>query len=68
MGMSAQDVVAAVARIAEEKYDDESAHADEDSLYLAILRQVAADAPDPWKTLAAEALKTQEINFERWCA
>ncbi len=48
--------------------DDEAAHAREDELHQQVLTLIAeGKCPDPlrWSELA---LKTQEIEFERWCA
>ena len=47
--------------------DDEAAHSDEDSLHELVLRAIADGAPNAAE-LAAEALKTGEIKFARWCA
>nr|MDF9458028.1 hypothetical protein [Bacillus pumilus] len=45
--------------------DDETAHGMEDDLYIDVLEAIANGADNPEK-LAAEALKTQEIEFYRW--
>lgn len=55
----------AVARISAERHDDERAHGHEDALYLAVLTAIAQGAPNP-QALAAEAIRTQEIDFSRW--
>jgi len=47
--------------------DDEVAHSMEDELYVAVLQAIANGADSPEK-LAAEALKTKDIEFSRWCA
>ena len=47
--------------------DDEAAHSDEDSLRDLVLCAIADGAPNAAE-LAAEALKTGEIEFARWCA
>ena len=57
----------AVARINGIRHDDEVAHGHEDVLYVAVLQAIAGGAPDA-AALAAEALRTQEIDFARWCA
>lgn len=44
--------------------DDEAAHAREDELHQDVLRHFAGLGHE----LAAEALKTCDIEFERWCA
>ena len=46
--------------------DDESAHSAEDELYRDVLRYYANGGTDP--ELAKEALKTLDLEFERWCA
>ena len=56
-----------VAGIAVLAGDDESAHTEEDALYRDVLRIVAA-SDSPLAEIAAEALKTQHIEFARWCA
>jgi hypothetical protein len=43
--------------------DDEVAHANEDELRHRVLQELASTNP-----LAAEVLKTSEIDFARWCA
>ena len=65
--MTVDEVRRRVADIAEEAGDDESAHSDEDSLRHDVLAAIAAGAPNAAE-LAAEALKTSEIEFARWCA
>lgn len=55
-----------VARIAAEAHDDETAHVHEDALHVAVLRAIAAGAPNA-QTLAVEALKTVGLDFSRWC-
>lgn len=47
--------------------DPEMAHEKEDDLYLAVLGQVIAGNHQS-KEMAKEALKTQMIDFPRWCA
>lgn len=47
--------------------DDEYAHILEDQLYLAVLGAIAGGAANA-RELAEEALKTQALNFARWCA
>jgi hypothetical protein len=46
--------------------DDESAHAEEDGLYHAVLKAIARGAPDA-PALARAALRTSTIRFGRWC-
>jgi hypothetical protein len=47
-----------------EKGDNEAAHSREDSLYKSVLEQLAASG----NKLAIAALKTADIEFDRWCA
>lgn len=65
--MTVQDIADKIAEIKAEANDDESAHCDEDDLHLAVLKAIADGAPNPAE-LAAEAIKTREIRFWRWCA
>ncbi|MDI3409550.1 hypothetical protein QKW52_15290 [Bacillus sonorensis] len=39
----------------------------EDALHADVLQAIATGADNPEK-LAAEALKTKDIEFSRWCA
>lgn len=48
--------------------DDEMAHAMEDNLYANLLTSISQGACEDPAVCAAEALKTQDINFQRWCA
>ena len=48
--------------------DDEAAHGAEDALYAALLRAIAEGRCDDVAQCAREALKTEEIDFARWCA
>jgi len=57
-----------VASIIEMKNDDEAAHAAEDDLHQKVLRYISDNAPDPWSGLSSAALKTEGIDFARWCA
>lgn len=56
-----------VAEIAEIADDYERAHANEDALHLKVLRAIANGAPNAAE-LAAEAIKTDAIDFARHCA
>jgi hypothetical protein len=47
--------------------DDEQQHSYEDALHKDVLREVAAGAENS-QELAIEALKTVDLNFDRWCA
>lgn len=65
--LTVDEVRKRVARIAGIVGDDEVAHSEEDALHQAVLSSIAAGAPNAAE-LAAEALKTCEIGFARWCA
>ena len=58
--------VAAIAALADEG-DNEYAHIDEKALWLYVLRTIAAGSADA-QALATEALKTLDLDFERWYA
>jgi hypothetical protein len=47
--------------------DDEAAHSHRDSLWEAVLTAIANGSEDA-RGLAAAALATEQIEFERWCA
>ena len=47
--------------------DDEAAHSAEDAFRAAVLADIANGA-DNAAELAAIALRTEEIDFARWCA
>ena len=57
----------AIADIKSHRDDDEVAHGSEDALREKVLRAIADGAPNAAE-LAAEVLKTEEIDFARWCA
>jgi len=61
------DVRLRVAAIEAAHDDYEMAHSDEDSLHHDVLRAIAAGAPNAAE-LAAEALRTLELDFPRYCA
>lgn len=67
--LTTQDIRDRIARIitAADRGDDESAHSMEDTLHQDVLAAIAANAPDSG-ALAYEALKTQQLDFNRWCA
>lgn len=65
--MSADDVRQRVEAIKAVMRDDEAAHSMEDELWRDVLKAIAAGATNAAE-LAAEALKTQELNFSRWYA
>jgi len=61
-------VAGAVKKISDIRGDDEAAHAEEDKLYLEILRAIASNDCDNPAACAQLAISTQELKFERWCA
>jgi hypothetical protein len=51
------------------KDDDEVAHEMEDDLHCSFLRDIANGIDlEEARAVAEEILKTEEINFCRWCA
>jgi len=63
--MTVDDVRERVENIRQAAFDDEVAHGMEDELYAEVLKAIANGADSPEK-LAAEALKTEKIEFSRW--
>ncbi|QNH48712.1 MULTISPECIES: hypothetical protein [unclassified Bacillus (in: firmicutes)] len=63
--MTVDDVQKRVEAIRQAAFDDETAHGMEDELYTEVLKAIANGADNPEK-LAAEALKTEKIEFSRW--
>jgi hypothetical protein len=60
-----QDRVKEIAKVVT---DDERAHGLEDALHCDVLKVIAATSQDPRaRALAAAAIKTEEIDFGRWC-
>ena len=58
-----------VGTINDRRGDCECAHVLEDGLYLKLVTFVSMYSTDEdAKALAKEVLKTQDIDFERWCA
>ena len=66
--MTPDDVRDAVALIKKCTHDNEAAHAQEDDLYLRLLRAIADGSCSDPAACAREAIKTQEADFQRWCA
>lgn len=48
--------------------DFEAAHVLEDELYLKVLRGIADGTCEDPQQIAKEVIKTQDINFPRYCA
>lgn len=66
--MTKQEVIDRVALIATLVNDDEAAHCAEDELHADVLRAIAAGSCEDPPGCAAEALKTNDLDFARWCA
>ena len=64
--MNADHVRHRVRQIEAMKHDDERAHRNEDALYWAVLVAISDGAVNA-QQLAAEALKTGQIEFARGC-
>lgn len=69
LALTVEDVTQRVTYIAAkgERGEEEEAHGAEDRLHRQVLRAVAAGHPDS-QILAAAALHTNDLNFERWYA
>ncbi len=67
-GMTVAGIQKVVAAIAKASNDEETAHAMEDALWESVLEHIALVSDGRSGDLAAEALKTREIKFPRWCA
>jgi hypothetical protein len=65
--MTVEQAIEQLERIRAMAGDDESAHGAEDDFRAAVLADIAAGAPNAAE-LAAIALRTEEIDFARWCA
>lgn len=65
--MTVEEVRERVERIAAMAGDPEMAHGEEDSLRHDVLLAIAGGAENA-ADLAAEALKTTNLDFARWCA
>jgi len=65
--MTECEIMSRVNKIEAVAGDDERAHSMEDSLYEDVLRYMAT-LNHECSRLAVAALKTKEIDFERWCA
>lgn len=65
--MTSDEVRQRVAAIKAMAGDEEVAHSMEDQLAADVLRSIADGDGDP-VSLAAECLRTREIEFPRWCA
>lgn len=63
--MTPDDVRAMIAQIA--TLDSKSAHIDEDGLWATVLQEIADGSPNAAE-LAAAALETKLLPFDRWYA
>jgi hypothetical protein len=54
--------------IASMAHDPEAAHGEEDRLHKQFIEYIASHGPDPFAEMAKEVLKTEDIDFSRWCA
>ena len=66
--MNLEYVKQQVAKIDAMKADDESAHSAEDALRAEFIALVAEVGSQELAEMAREVLKTDEIEFSRWCA
>ncbi|MFI1734030.1 hypothetical protein ACH40E_33420 [Streptomyces acidicola] len=65
--LTAEDIARRLAEIHAVRDDDEAAHGMTDDLHRQVLATIAAGAPDA-PLLAAAALRTETLDFARWCA
>ena len=67
--MTITDVAAEVERIREMWHDNEKAHSAEDALHRRVLHSIADGlVVGDVRAVVREALRTLEIDFERWRA
>jgi len=67
--MTCAEVANRVAEIEQSKGDDEIVHRLEDQLYRDVLQWIADNCgPSQEGMVARIALKTQDVDFARWCA
>lgn len=67
LALTVEDIAHRLAQIAAVAHDDEVAHGMVDHLHAFVLQAVAAGHPEA-RDLAAAALRTDDIDFARWCA
>lgn len=65
--LTVAEVARRVAKIEEIRNDDEAAHAEEDSIHLLVLEEIAEGHPKA-DELAEQAIKTKHLPFARQCA
>ncbi len=66
--MTVDEVKKRVAYIEACKRDNEAAHSAEDEIHQDVLRAIAEGRCADPAACAAEALKSLDISFARWCA
>lgn len=66
--MTKAEIIAVVDGLRRFHDDDENAHGEEDRLHQHVLLDIAQGTCEDPAGCAAEALKTLEIDFARWCA
>lgn len=62
--MTIEEVRSVLKQLADVRTDDERAHSMRDLMWERVLKTLA----DEGSELAREALKSEEIDFARWCA
>jgi hypothetical protein len=67
LALTIEDVARQLAYINSQADDPEVAHGAADDLHQQVLRAIAAGHPDA-QILAAAALRTEDIEFDRWYA
>lgn len=66
--MDINEIKRRVQRIEQAKSDYECAHEMEDQLMQYFIKHVAENAPRGLARMAREVLKTEDIDFPRYCA
>ena len=66
--MDINEIKQRVQRIEQAKCDYECAHSMEDQLMQDFIKHVAAKGSPKLKEMAREVLKTEDIDFPRYCA
>lgn len=67
--MTLEKIKKSIEKIEESSDDPESAHSQEDQLYYDFIKFVSKYDPNhDIAKMAKEVLKTEKIDFTRWCA
>ena len=66
--MDIEEIKKRIQEIASKSGDDETQHGQEDALRAAFIEAVAREGSYPWAEMAKEILKTDDMDFARWCA